>query len=60
MSQVALAKKAGTTGETWSLIERGLANPTWATVSDIAKALGVTTSELAQHAERTQKPCQSG
>ena len=51
-SQVALAKDAGITGETLSLIERGRANPTWATVRDIAAALGVSMSDLAKLAER--------
>jgi transcriptional regulator with XRE-family HTH domain len=51
-SQVALAKDSGITGETLSLIERGRANPTWATVKDIAAALGVSVSELAKLSEK--------
>jgi transcriptional regulator with XRE-family HTH domain len=35
-----------------SLIERGLANPTWATVRDIADALRVSIGELAKLSEK--------
>ncbi|HEX3735690.1 MAG TPA: helix-turn-helix transcriptional regulator [Solirubrobacterales bacterium] len=52
VSQAALAKDASTTSETLSLIERGLANPTWATVLDIAAALGVSMGDLAKLAEK--------
>ena len=34
-----------------SAIETGSANPSWATVGDIAEALGVTVAELAKAAE---------
>jgi hypothetical protein len=34
------------------MIEGGNGNPTWATVRDIALALGVTVSELAKLAEK--------
>ncbi len=34
-----------------SAIERGLRNPTWAKVCDLARALGITVSRLAQVAE---------
>lgn len=47
-----VAGKAGITLNMLSLIERGEGNPTWATVSAIAAALGVTVSELARIAER--------
>lgn len=53
-SQVSLAKDSGITGETLSLIERGRANPTWATVRDIAAALGVSIAELAKLSEKHQ------
>jgi len=36
-----------------SLIERGEGNPTWATVSGIAAALGVSVAQLAKAAEET-------
>lgn len=52
LSQEALAAKADLTGRTVSAIETGAANPTWATVKDIAAALGVTMVELARLAER--------
>lgn len=46
-----LASEAGITLNMLSLIERGEGNPTWATVRGIAKALGVSVSELAKAAE---------
>jgi transcriptional regulator with XRE-family HTH domain len=46
-----LAGRAGITLNMLSLIERGEGNPTWATVSEIAKALGVSVAELAKQAE---------
>ncbi|HEY1855296.1 MAG TPA: helix-turn-helix transcriptional regulator [Solirubrobacterales bacterium] len=52
VSQVSVAKDAGLTGETLSLIERGHANPTWATARDIAAALGVSIAELAKLSEK--------
>jgi transcriptional regulator with XRE-family HTH domain len=52
MTQEALAGDAGVTLSTLSVIERGLSNPTWATVRDIAAALGVSVSELAKRAEK--------
>ena len=52
LTQEALAANAGTTLSTLSVIERGLANPTWATLRDIAAALGVSMSDLAKLAER--------
>lgn len=55
VTQKALGSDAGITGRTLSLIERGHANPTWATVRDIAAALGVPVSTLAKAAERLEK-----
>ena len=52
VSQVAVAKDAGVTGETLSLIERGHANPTWATARDLAAALDVSITELAKLSEK--------
>jgi transcriptional regulator with XRE-family HTH domain len=52
LTQEVLASKAGTTLSTLSVIERGLANPTWATVRDIAAALGVSIAELAKLSEK--------
>jgi XRE family transcriptional regulator, regulator of sulfur utilization len=50
--QEAVAERAGIAVPTLSMIENGNSNPTWATVRDIAAALGVTMSELAKLAER--------
>lgn len=52
LTQEALATEAGTTLSTLSVIERGLSNPTWATVRDIAAALGVSMADLAKRAEK--------
>jgi transcriptional regulator with XRE-family HTH domain len=52
MTQEALAAKANLTGRSLSAIETGKANPTWATVGDIASALDVPVSTLAKAAER--------
>ena len=52
ITQEALAAEAGVTLSTLSVIERGLANPTWATARDIAAALGVSIGELAKLSEK--------
>jgi transcriptional regulator with XRE-family HTH domain len=52
LTQEAVAEAAGLTGRTLSAIETGNANPTWATVRDIAAALGVSISELAKRSEK--------
>jgi transcriptional regulator with XRE-family HTH domain len=54
LTQEVLASKAGTTLSTLSVLERGLANPTWATVRDIAAALGVSIAELARLSEKQE------
>lgn len=46
-TQEAVAHKAGVTAATYGLIERGQSNPTWATLTDIADALGVSMIEIA-------------
>jgi transcriptional regulator with XRE-family HTH domain len=51
LTQETLAEKSGLTGRTLSAIETGTANPTWATVRDIAAGLGVSISEVAELAE---------
>lgn len=51
LKQEAVAKKAGITVAHLSGIEGGHANPTWSTVTTIAKALGMTLSELAKRSE---------
>jgi transcriptional regulator with XRE-family HTH domain len=51
LTQETLAERTGLSGRTLSGIETGAANPTWATMRDIAAALGVSISELAKLAE---------
>ncbi len=51
-TQEETAKEAGIAVPTLSHIEAGHANPTWATVRDIAAALGVSVSDLAKRAEK--------
>jgi transcriptional regulator with XRE-family HTH domain len=50
-----LAGDAGITLNMLSLIERGEGNPTWATVSGIAAALGVSVAHLAAAADHIKK-----
>lgn len=50
--QEAIAEKAGISVQTLSHIEAGNANPTWATVRDVAAALGVSLADLAKLAEK--------
>ncbi len=52
LTQVALGEKAGITGRSLSLIERGHANPTWGTVKSIAEALDVSMGELGRLADK--------
>jgi DNA-binding XRE family transcriptional regulator len=51
-TQEELAPRSEISPKTLSLIERGEANPTWATVSDISAALGISISELATLSEK--------
>ncbi len=48
LTQEALAQDAGITVGHLSMVERGLANPTWGTVTAIAQALGVSVIEVAK------------
>lgn len=52
VTQEAVAHEAGVTASTYGLIERGQSNPTWATVRDIAAALGVSMIDIAKVAQR--------
>ena len=54
MTQGVLAAKASLTGRSLSALETGKANPTWATVGDIASALGVSVSALANAARKQE------
>lgn len=47
MTQEALAQEAGVTVGHLSMIERGLSNPTWATVKAIATSLRCSLADLA-------------
>lgn len=51
LSQEAIAHTAGLTVSAYARIERGEANPTWTTVTQIARALGVSVAELAAAAD---------
>ena len=51
-TQEAVAHDAGITTATLGVIERGLSNPTWATLKRIAAALGVSMADLARLAEK--------
>jgi transcriptional regulator with XRE-family HTH domain len=52
MTQEAVAHDAGVTTATLGVIERGLSNPTWATLRGIAAALGTSMVEVARLAEK--------
>jgi transcriptional regulator with XRE-family HTH domain len=52
MTQEAVAHDAGVTTATLGVIERGLSNPTWATLLGIAAALGTSMVEVARLAEK--------
>jgi transcriptional regulator with XRE-family HTH domain len=47
LTQESVAHDAGITTATLGVIERGLSNPTWATLKAIAAALGVSMVEIA-------------
>lgn len=51
-TQEAVARDAGITTATLSLIERGHANPTWGTLKKIAEALGSSMGELSKLADK--------
>ncbi len=50
-TQESLASEAGMTERALSQIETGNANPTWATIRNLATALGVSMADLAQLAD---------
>jgi transcriptional regulator with XRE-family HTH domain len=54
-TQEAIAHDAGITTATLGVIERGLSNPTWATLKGIAAAVGVSMVELAKVVEKFEK-----
>ena len=53
-TQEAVARDAGITTATLSLIERGQANPTWDTLKKITAALGSSMGELGILAEKLE------
>ena len=55
MTQEAAAHDAGITTATLGVIERGLSNPTWATLKGIASALDISVTEIARLAEKLDK-----
>lgn len=54
LTQEAVAHDAGITTATLGVIERGLSNPTWATLQGIATALGVSMVDLARFTEKVE------
>lgn len=52
LTQESLAQNADITAGHLSMIERGLANPSWGAVKGIANALGVSIADLAKLADR--------
>lgn len=54
-TQEVIAHDAGITTATLGVIERGLSNPTWATVTRIAEALDVSISAIAKESENQRR-----
>jgi transcriptional regulator with XRE-family HTH domain len=52
VTQEAVAHDAGITTATLGVIERGLSNPTWATLRGISAALSTSMVEVARLAEK--------
>jgi transcriptional regulator with XRE-family HTH domain len=52
LTQEAVAHDAGVTTATLGVIERGLSNPTWATLRRIASALDASMVDVARLAEK--------
>lgn len=55
LTQEAVAHGAGITTATLGVIERGLSNPTWATLEGIASALGISMIDLAKEEARHKR-----
>jgi transcriptional regulator with XRE-family HTH domain len=55
LSQEAVAHAAGLTVSAYARIERGEANPTWTTVTQIARALDVSLAEIGEAVERFRR-----
>jgi transcriptional regulator with XRE-family HTH domain len=54
LSQEVVAHSARLTVSAYARIERGEANPTWTTVTQIAQALGVSLAQLGTAVEKTR------
>ncbi|MFL5897153.1 MAG: helix-turn-helix domain-containing protein [Solirubrobacterales bacterium] len=54
LTQEVVAHDAGITTATLGVIERGLSNPTWATLKGIANALDISMVEMARSTERQE------
>ena len=54
LSQEAVAHGAGLTVSAYARIERGEANPTWTTVTQIARGLNVSLAELTAAVETSR------
>ena len=54
LSQEAAAQRAGLTVSAYARIERGEANPTWTTVTQVAHALEMTLVDLASTVEKNR------
>lgn len=55
LTQEAVAHDAGITTATLGVIERGLSNPTWATLKGIAAALHISMVEIAAATEEHEE-----
>ncbi|HXB16396.1 MAG TPA: helix-turn-helix transcriptional regulator [Solirubrobacteraceae bacterium] len=55
LTQEALASRAGITTGTYARLELGQSDPSWSTLRAVAKALGVTLSQLARAVEAHEK-----
>jgi transcriptional regulator with XRE-family HTH domain len=53
LSQEAVAHSAGLTVSAYARIERGEANPTWTTVTQIARALDVSLADLGEAVDKS-------
>ena len=54
LSQEAVAHNAGLTVSAYARVERGEANPTWTTVTQIARGLDVSVAELVAAVENSR------
>ena len=55
LSQEAVAHSAGLTVSAYARIERGEANPTWTTVTQIARALNVSLARLGDVVDKSRR-----